>query len=173
MTGDDNDRHVGLRTDFTKQVQAVLLPEPQVQDHQINVTHGKLMGHLLTAGRNDGPDVIFTKVARDHTLQGWIVLYDENGCWAPASPTARIIRRCLAHVTAPRYAPADIDRGQARSPEGVASAGFALPWPWRRHTGPCASSCLTTSCHRGTDHADSRAPGPGPAPGGAGGVVVP
>ena len=37
MTGNDDDRHVGIRSDVAEQVEAILLIKPEIEDQQIHV----------------------------------------------------------------------------------------------------------------------------------------
>ena len=78
MTSHDDDRHVGVRTDVAEQIEAILLTEPQIEDHEIHLGVAELTVHLLATFRDQGADVILLEVVHDHTAQGGVVLDDED-----------------------------------------------------------------------------------------------
>ena len=91
MTGDNDDRHVGVRPDLPQQVEAVLLAEPKIEDHQVDLGGGELADHLLTARRHQGADVVLREIVYDHPLQRRIILDDEDADLTIARANAGVI----------------------------------------------------------------------------------
>src|SRR5271165_1775798 len=78
MTGNDDDRNVGIRADVAEQIEAILLTEHEIEDHQIHFVVAELTRHVLVAFRDQCADVILLKVVDDHASQGGVVLDDED-----------------------------------------------------------------------------------------------
>ena len=47
VAGNNDDRHVGARSDLSQQIQAILLTEPKIEDHQIDFGAAKVLNHVL------------------------------------------------------------------------------------------------------------------------------
>ena len=62
VTGRDDDRHVGMRSDLPQQVETVLEAEPKIQDDDADFVRGKLTDHLLAARGQQRPDVVVDEI---------------------------------------------------------------------------------------------------------------
>jgi hypothetical protein len=62
VTSNDYDRHVGARPDLPQQIETVLLTEPKIEDHQVDLGATELINHFLATACQQGTDVILTKI---------------------------------------------------------------------------------------------------------------
>ncbi len=76
-TGGDDYRNIGARPDVAQQVKPVLLTEPQIEDHEIRLSCGEMMDHLLPPRCGDGAYIVFFQVVADHAQHDRIVVDDD------------------------------------------------------------------------------------------------
>src|SRR5262249_62345874 len=62
VTRNDDDRHVGTRSDLSQQVQTVLSTEPKIEGHQVDLGARKMLDHLSATARRQGADVVLAEV---------------------------------------------------------------------------------------------------------------
>jgi hypothetical protein len=62
VTSNDYDRHVGAGPDLTQQIETVLLTEPKIEDHQVDLGAAELTDHVLATACQQGTDIILTKI---------------------------------------------------------------------------------------------------------------
>jgi hypothetical protein len=78
MTGGDDDRNIGSRPNLAQQVEAILLAEPQVENHQIRLARGKTANHFFSPGRGSGSDVVLHEIVDHQMSHGAVVLDNED-----------------------------------------------------------------------------------------------
>ena len=78
VTGGNDYRNIGARSDLAQQVETVLLAEPQIEDHEIRLARREVMGHLLPPRRANGVHIVLLEVVGDHAQHDRIVLDDED-----------------------------------------------------------------------------------------------
>ena len=62
VTGCDDDRHVGMRSDLPQQIETVLEAEPKIQDDDADFVRVKLTDHLLAARGQQRLDVVVGEI---------------------------------------------------------------------------------------------------------------
>src|SRR5215467_1171009 len=62
VASNDDDRHVRARADLPQQIETVLLTEPKIEDHQVDLGAAELIDHILAIASQQGPDVVLTKI---------------------------------------------------------------------------------------------------------------
>jgi hypothetical protein len=78
ITGGNDYRNIGARSDLAQQVETILLAEPQIEDHEIRLARREVMGHLLPPRRANGVHIVLLEVVGDHAPHDRIVLDDED-----------------------------------------------------------------------------------------------
>src|SRR5262245_8108412 len=62
VTSNDDDRHVRARADLPQQIETVLVTEPKIEDHQVDLGAAELTDHILAIASQQGTDVILSKI---------------------------------------------------------------------------------------------------------------
>jgi hypothetical protein len=68
MTGYDDDRRFGTRSDLAQQIETVLLTELKVEDHHVRLARGELPEDLLSLRNSNDPYVLLFEIVHDHVL---------------------------------------------------------------------------------------------------------
>ncbi len=79
MTRGDDDGNVGLRANLAQEIEAVLLPEPEIEDHEIRLAAGEQARDLIATRRGDGADVVVLEIIRHEVPHGAVILDHETG----------------------------------------------------------------------------------------------
>ena len=74
MTRGDNDGNVRSRANLAQQIEAILLPEPQIEDHEIRLAAGEQARDLVATRRGDGADVVILEIIRHQMPHGAVIL---------------------------------------------------------------------------------------------------
>lgn len=78
VTGRDDHRHVGMRTDLPQQIQTVVLAEAKVENDQAGLTGFEIVVQLGPGGGRPGRDVVLLQISDHHLTQGGVVVDNDD-----------------------------------------------------------------------------------------------
>src|SRR5580692_838105 len=79
MARGDDDGNVGLRTNFAKQIEAIFLSEPEIEDDQVRLAAGEQAGNFITTRSRYGTYVVVFEIIRYQVPHRPVVLDHEAG----------------------------------------------------------------------------------------------
>jgi hypothetical protein len=90
MSGHDDDRYIGPRANFAQEIEAILLPQPEIEHDQARFGAAELLIQLLAPWHCHNGHVLLFEISRDHLPNGRIVIDNEH--------MAAATRQCIVIV---------------------------------------------------------------------------
>jgi hypothetical protein len=80
MSGDDDHWHIGIRPDVAEQIEPVILPHTQVQNHEARFCDSYLPLELLPIRGGRGAQTVLLQIPSDHAPRWGIVVDYQHIC---------------------------------------------------------------------------------------------
>ena len=78
VPGGDDDRHIGLRTDFPEQIEPIVLTEAKIENDQAGPCSLKMAVQFSPVGCSPGRHTVLIQISDDHLPQRGIVINNDD-----------------------------------------------------------------------------------------------